>query len=107
MIVLAALMIARTCAGAPFGIAARPLRRIIAVLPATVGVFEMGKAGIDDHGSLFQSVGASCGSPCPGHWAGWGSTGWGTTGGGCSVGCSFQGWSPLPSFQWWCAEAAG
>src|SRR3954452_18393275 len=74
MIVFAALMIARTRAGAPLGIAARPLRRIIAFLPATVGVFETGSSGIDDHGLewpppelvggvWFQIDGVSCGSP--------------------------------------------
>src|SRR5690348_5865768 len=50
MIWLAAVMIARTRAGAPVGTAARPFRRIIAVFPATVGVFETGSAGIDDQG---------------------------------------------------------
>src|SRR3954468_11814745 len=92
MIVLAALMIARTFAGAPFGIAARPLRRIIAVLPETVGVFDTGSAGIDDHGSRagvltgglwFQIGGFSWVSPSG---PGWSCVGW------SSVGWSYVGW---------------
>src|SRR5438270_5651005 len=55
MIWLAAVMIARTAAGAPFGTAARPLRRIMAVWPGTLGVFATGSAGMLDHGLLFVS----------------------------------------------------
>src|SRR3954464_1808293 len=75
MIVFAAAMIARTLAGAPLGTAASPLRRIIAVLPGTVGVFETGSVGIWDQGfeggaltggDCVQTCGFSCGSPWSG-----------------------------------------
>src|SRR3954454_23800315 len=75
MIVLAAAMIARTLDGAPLGTAASPLRRIIAVLPGTVGVFETGSVGIWDQGfeggaltggDCVQTCGVSCGSPWSG-----------------------------------------
>jgi hypothetical protein len=45
------------------------LRRIIAVVPATVGVFETGSGGIDDHGSLF-SGGAGLGDASGSVWLG-------------------------------------
>src|SRR3954452_9175940 len=112
MMVFAALMIARTRAGAPFGTAARPLRRIITVLPETVGVFATGNSGIEDHGlsscggDWFQVVGVSCGSP----WLGFQPLlGFHCGCCGCCCGCW---WSPglsqlSPPSQWWCAEAAG
>src|SRR5690349_2232192 len=111
MIALAALMMARTRAGAPVGMAARPLRRIIAVLPATVGVFETGSAGIEFHGlsccgaltggDWFQTDGVSGALP----WLGSQPCGCGAGAGAGSWAGGVQVWSWLsPSFQWWCAE---
>src|SRR3954453_15116391 len=61
MIWLAAVMTACTEAGAPIGTAANPLGRSTAVLPATVGLVEIGSAGAGAHGSSESLPGSNSG----------------------------------------------